>query len=178
MNKHACFTSNVFRLAVLALAIAGAGSAIAATTTASATSTIIAPINIAKAVDLAFGSFAASAAPGTVTLTPGGTRTVDGGVAVIAASPSSAAKFDVTGQPGFAYSISVTGTPLTSGGNSMAFTPVSDLTGSAATSGNATAGLLTAGGTQSIFVGGVLSVGASQAPGDYAGEITALVNYN
>ena len=177
MTKNSRFTSNGFRLAVLALAIAGSGSASAATVNAASTSTIVAPINITKAVDLAFGSFAASASAGTVTLTPGGGRTVDGGVTEIASSTATAAKFDVTGQAGFTYSISITGTPLTSGANSMAFTPVSDLTGGTATSGNVTAGVLT-GGAQSIFVGGVLNVGASQAAGDYTGSVTALVNYN
>ena len=177
MNKHSHITSTVFRLAVLALAMAGTGSAIAATTTASATSTIIAPIVITKAADLAFGSFAAGATAGTVTLTPGNTRSLSG-VTAVTGSTSTVAKFDVAGTAGLGYSISVTGTDLSDGGtNTMAFTPVSDLIGGSITSGNATVGTLT-GGTQSIFVGGVLSVGASQAPGNYTGTITALVNYN
>ena len=178
MTKNTRFTSHGFRLAVLALAIAGSGSAMAATTTASATGTIISPINITKAVDLVFGNLAPSAAAGTVTLTPGGGLTADANVTIIAGVAPAAARFDVSGQAGLGYSISVTGGPLTSGGNSMTFTPVSDLTGGTITSGNVTAGVLSAGGTQSIFVGGVLSVGATQAPGSYTGTITALVNYN
>lgn len=177
MTKHSRFTSTGFRLAALALAIAGSSSAIAATTTASATGTIISPINITKSADLVFGNLAASASAGTVTLTPGSGLTGDANVTTLTGVTPAAARFDVTGQAGLGYSIAITATALTSGGNSMAFTPVSDLTASAKTSGLVTTGTLT-GGAQSIFVGGVLSVGADQAPGEYAGIITAVVNYN
>jgi hypothetical protein len=61
----------------------------------------------------------------------------------------------------------------------MAFTPVSDFTASGIVTGNlsgATGSLAT--GTQSIFVGGVLSVAANQKPGNYKGSVTASVEYN
>ena len=179
MTKNTRFTSHGFRLAVLALAIAGSGSANAATATASATGTLISPINITKGADLVFGNLAASALAGTVTLTPGGGRTGDANVTALTGVTPAAARFDVTGQAGLGYSISVTASALTAnaGVDTMAFTPVSDLSASAITSGSVTVGTLT-GGAQSIYVGGVLSVGASQAPGDYSGVITALVNYN
>lgn len=176
MTKNSRFTSNAFRLAVLALAIAGSGSAIAANAVATSTSTVITAINIAKSADLAFGSFAATAAAGTVTITPAGARTSTGVVEV--ASTPSAAKFDVTGQSGMGYSISVVATPLSDGGsNSMTFTPISALTASTSTSGTVSVGTLT-GGAQSIYVGGVLTVAASQAAGSYSGTVTATVDYN
>jgi len=59
----------------------------------------------------------------------------------------------------------------------MAFTPVSDLTASAITSGTVSTGTLT-GGAQSIFVGGVLTVAANQPAGTYGGTVVATVNYN
>jgi spore coat protein U-like protein len=176
MTKNSRFTSNAFRLAVLALAIAGSGSAIAANAVANSTSTVITAINIAKSADLAFGSFAATAAPGTVTITPAGGRSSTGVVEV--ASTPGAAKFDVTGQAGMGYSISIVATPLSDGGiNSMTFTPISALTASTATSGTVSAGTLT-GGAQSIYVGGVLAVAANQASGSYSGTVTATVDYN
>ena len=177
MTKHARFTSNGFRLAVLALAIAGSGSAIAASAVANSTSTVVTPINITKSADLAFGSFAASAAAGSVTITPGGTRSAGGGVTAVA-STATAAKFDVTGEAGAGYSIDVVASTLSDGGgNSMTLTPISDFTASASTSNTLTVGTLT-GGAQSIYVGGVLAVAANQAAGTYSGTVTATVNYN
>ena len=176
MSKHSRFTSTSLRLAVLALAIAGSGSAMAANAVANSTSTVVAAINISKASDLAFGSFAAGGGAGSVTVTPAGVRSVSGVIAV--ASATTAAKFDVTGESGMGYSISVVATPLSDGGgNSMSFVPISDLSASASTSNTATVGTLT-GGAQSIYVGGVLSVGANQAAGAYSGTVTATVDYN
>ena len=177
MTKHARFTSNGFRLAVLALAIAGSSSAIAASAVANSTSTVVTPINITKSADLAFGSFAAGATAGTVTVTPGGARSAGGGVTAVT-STATAAKFDVTGLAGMGYSIDVAATTLSDGsGNSMTLTPISDLTASASTANTVTTGSLT-GGAQSIYVGGVLAVAANQAAGTYNGSVTATVNYN
>lgn len=177
MTKYSRFNSTSFRMAVLALAIAGSGSAIAANAVATSTSTVVSAINITKSSDLAFGSFAASAAPGTVTVTPGGTRTAGGGVTAVGTT-ATAARFDVTGQAGLGYTISIVSTPLSDGGsNSMTFTEISDLAASANTTGTVTAGTLT-GGAQSFYVGGVLAVAANQAAGSYSGTVTATVNYN
>jgi spore coat protein U-like protein len=177
MNKHTCFTSNALKLVLAMLAIAGTGSAIAASTNASSTSTVIAPITITKAADLSFGSFAAGATTGTVTVSPNGTRAVGGG-AVGVGGGSTAAQFDVTGQSGLGYTITLTDSgQLTSGPNSMTFTRISDTTASAITTGNVTSGTLT-GGAQSIFVGGVLDVGINQPAGTYTGTISATVEYN
>lgn len=177
MTKHSRITSTGFSLAALALAIASSGSAIAATATANSTSTIILPINILKTVDLAFGSFAPSAVGGSVIVTPGSARNVAGGVTAISSSTSSAAQFNVTGQTGLTYSISVSGTSLSNGTDSMEFNPISDLSASAIVTGSVSAGTLT-GGAQTIYVGGELTIDANQAPGDYEGDVTALVEYN
>ena len=176
MNKHLRFTSNVSRLAVLALAIAGAGSAIAATEQATSTGVVVAPIQITKMVDLSFGSFAAGASLGTVALGTDGSRTVTGGVVGLGGG-STAAQFDVVGQTGATYGITVVASALTSGANSMAFAPAVAVAAGAASTGVVATGTLT-GGSQSIFVGGVLSVAASQAAGTYGGTINATVEYN
>jgi hypothetical protein len=179
MNKQARFTHNSIKLAAVALALSAAAGAMAASTTASSSSTVVTPISITKTVDLAFGSFASSGASGTVTISPDGSRGLNGGAlsAGTQGGATSAAQFNVTGQSGFTYSISVTGTALTSGSDSMAFTPISALTASNITTGNVTSGTLT-GGTQTIFVGGSLTVGVNQAPGTYNGTVTATVDYN
>lgn len=178
MTKQLRITSNRFAIATLALAAAAAaGSVHAAVATATSTSTVIAPIAITKITDLSFGTFAPGATPGTVTVSPNSTRAVSGGV-VAAGGTSTAAQFNVTGESGMNYSISLGGSAtLASGSDTMAFTSISDLSASANTSGNVTSGTLTA-GAQSIYVGGVLNVGANQAAGTYTGTVTATVEYN
>jgi hypothetical protein len=178
MNKHSRFTSNGFKLAVMALAISGAGSAMAATTNATSTGVVVTPIAVTKSADLSFGNFAGGASIGTVVLTPAGVRSNTGGV-VLAGGTITAAKFDVTGQAGLTYSISMAGTSanLTSGGNNIPFTAISDTSASAITTGIATSGTLT-GGAQSIYVGGKLDVAINQPAGTYTGTVAVDVNYN
>ena len=162
--------------ALAAVGLALPGASMAASATAASSSTVIAPITINKSVDLAFGKFAASTG-GTVTVSTSGARTVTGGVAPMSSS-TTAAKFDVAGETGSTYSISLSGTTvLTSGSDTMAFAAVSDLTGANATTGTVSSGTLTA-GAQSIYVGGVLTVAANQAPGTYTGTVIASVDYN
>lgn len=178
MTKHTRMTSTL-TLAALVLALGAAtGSAIAANATATSTSTVVTPISIVKAADLAFGSFAAGGTLGTVTVSTNGTRSKTGGVTLLG-SGATAAKFDVTGSGTLAYSISWTGssTSLTSGGDSMTFTRVADLTGAGAVTGDVSSGALTA-GAQSIYVGGVLDVAVNQPAGNYSGSISATVEYN
>lgn len=175
MNKYFRI-SNVFRLAVLALAVAGTGTALAVTEQATSTGVVVAPIQLTKAIDLSFGNFAAGATPGTVALGTDGTRGVTGGVVGMGGTPA-AAKFDVAGQTGATYGITVVASALTSGGNTMAFAPAVATTASASSTGVVATGTLT-GGTQSIYVGGVLTVAANQVAGTYGGTINATVEYN
>jgi len=113
-----------------------------------------------------------------VTVSPNGTRSVSGGTVAAGGTPT-AAQFSVTGQTGLTYAINMAGTSatLTSGANTMAFTAVSDTTASAITTGIAPTGTLT-GGAQTIYVGGVLTVGANQVAGTYTGNISVAVDYN
>jgi hypothetical protein len=181
MNKHTRFTSYGCKLAVAALAFCAAGSAMAANTaTATATSVVVTPISVTKSADLSFGNIAGGASTGTVTVTPGGTRSFTGG-AIAAGGTSTAAKFDVTGSGALTYAIDMTGTAATltanGGADSMTFAAISDTSASAKTSGTVATGALTA-GAQSIFVGGSLSVGINQNAGTYTGSINVAVNYN
>jgi len=143
--------------------------------TATATGTIIAPIAIAKTVDMNFGNIVAGAAIGTVVLTPAGTRSAAGGAFLPSTLPGTvtAASFTVTGATGYTYAITLpaAATTVTSGGNTMTVdTWTSTPTGT---------GTL-AGGTQTLNVGGTLHVGASQAAGTYISgtAFSVTVAYN
>jgi hypothetical protein len=159
-----------------AAALAISPSAFAATTQASSSGTVVAPIAITKAADMAFGSFAA-ASGGSVIVSTSGIRTFGGGVLAMGGTPA-AAKFDVTGEGTATYTISVVGdATLISGADTMAFEVYTDLTGANATTGTVALGALTA-GAQSIVVGGKLTVAGAQPTGTYTGNITATVEYN
>lgn len=153
----------------------------AAGASTTSTATVITPIAITKAVDLEFGSFARGAG-GTVTVSTSGARTASGTILSGVTNAPSAAKFDVTGDGVSTYSITWSGdTALTTGaggaGETMALARISDLTAGNATSGEVTSGTLTA-GAQSIYLGGTLTVGATQVAGAYTGSVTATVEYN
>ncbi len=143
--------------------------------TATATGTIIAPIAIAKNVDMNFGNIVAGAAIGTVVLVPAGTRSATGGAFLPSTLPGTvtAASFTVTGSTTYTYAITLpaAATTVTSGANTM--------TVDTWTSTPTVTGILT-GGTQTLTVGGTLHVGASQAAGTYlsATPFTVTVAYN
>ncbi|OEY65267.1 DUF4402 domain-containing protein [Marinobacter sp. X15-166B] len=183
MNASNFFRHTHFRRAALASAVVvgalGAASSFAADATSNSTATVLTPITIETAQHLTFGSFAASGTPGTVTVATNGDRSFTGGALNSTVNgASTAAHFTVTGEGESNYSISWSeNNTLTSGENSMALTLISALTPSAATSGEVTSGTLSA-GTQTIYLGGTLTVSASQAAGSYAGDVTATVEYN
>jgi len=156
------------------------GAAQAAQATATASGTVVTPIAITAAANLAFGSFAAGAG-GTITVSTSGARTSSGVVAL--GGGAAAARFDITGSASTTYSISHSGTAVLTnttggGGETMALAKFSDLTAGNATSGNVSSGTLDGAGAQSLFVGGTLTVGAAQVPGVYTGTVIATVEYN
>jgi spore coat protein U-like protein len=163
--------------ALTAAGVVSSSGASAAAATATASGTVVSPIAIAVATNLAFGSFAPGAG-GTVTVDTGGTRAASGPI-LMGAGASSAARFNITGQAGLTYSIVHSGTTvLSNGANTMALTKFSDLAGVNGTSGTATTGTLDGAGAQSLFVGGTLTVAANQVAGVYTGTVIATVEYN
>lgn len=176
--KQARLTGKLAFMAALAAFGAGASApGLAAQASANASATVVAPIAVAAVVDLVFGSFAPGAG-GSVTVSTSGVRTNTGAVLMTGAAPS-AARFNISGEASTTYSITHSGSAtLTNGAASMALTKFSDLTAANATSGDVFAGLLSVGGTQSLYVGGTLAVSASQAPGLYTGTVIATVEYN
>lgn len=163
---------NFLKLAISALVIFGmvafAGStAMAASNTGDATATVLIPISVDPGTLLDFGSFDGTAG-GNVTITPAG------GVSGITQNPTgsaSAGSITINGEPTFAYSVGIgsTATPsvLTNpGGVTMAVTY-----------SIATPTVLDGSGSETLGVGGVLTVVAGQAAGIYSGMYKVDANY-
>jgi len=186
MNSSIFFNKS-FRFAALASAVAlgvfSASSSFAAAVGADTTADVIDPIAITNSIPLAFGRFASTGTAGTVIVDTANARTQSGGVILSDVdSTSTAAVFDVTGDGNATYGITWAKTVLTgSESGTMSLAKITDLTGGGGTTVADTAsvdgGALT-GGSQSIYLGGVLTVDANQAAGDYAGTVTATVEYN
>jgi hypothetical protein len=182
MNTRYSFKQTTLRLALAALAGCAfilSRHAAAAVGNATASATVMAPIVVTKAADLSFGKFAIGAG-GTITISTSGVRSASGVVPSGDGSTMTAAQFVVTGSKDATYSITHGGTTSlsrTSGSETMVLTKFSDLTAANATAGTANSGTLVT-GSQSIYVGGTLTVAANQAPGDYTGQVSVAVEYN
>lgn len=165
-------------VAILAMAsLAQAQSSASASATATATARIIHPITLCKTADLNFNGIASGSSAGTVVVANNNTASYSGGVSPLtgsSATPITAARFSVNGEPNLTYSISNSGNSvtMTSGSNSMVCT----LAAPAAVSG--TLGTLSSTGHQDFTVGGSLAVPANQASGTYVGSWTETVTYN
>jgi len=165
---------NLFLVAIAILGFSAASFAqVQATATTSAR--IITPIAISKSVNLDFGAVAVSpTTAGTVVLVPAGTRSKTGGVTLpVTTGTVSAAKFTVTGLDLSTYSIALPGDITLSDGASH------EMIVGTFTSTPSSTGVLSS-GTQDIFVGATLNVGAAQAAGLYtnAADLVVTVNYN
>jgi hypothetical protein len=168
---------NITKLFAIAIVVIGSASTSFAqvTATASTSATIITPIAITKTVDMNFGNVAVSPTiAGTVVLVPAGTRSKTGGVTLpVTAGTVTAAKFNVTGQTGATYSITLPPADITLSNGTQTMT-VGTFTSTPVATGTLT------GGTEEISVGATLNVAAGQASGLYtnASDLFVTVNYN
>lgn len=171
--------TSIIAIATLSIAFSTTASA-QVTANAPTTATIVAPIAIAKNVDMKFGNVAVSTALGTVVMpaasgTP--TRTLTGGVTLptVTGSPT-AAKFTVTGEGEYTYAITLPGSDLTL---TETVGSVETMTVGTFTSLPSATGTLSS-GTQDLYVGATLNVGGSQTAGLYENTtgFAVTVNYN
>lgn len=152
------------------IALAAANPAFAQSATGSAGANIIAPLEIENTADLYFGTIAPSTTTDdTVQVAADGSRQC-GPALVCLTTDHTPAAFEVYGQDGAAYTISLPREiEITSPkGDSM---KVSSFDGSK-TEGQLLDGLDT------FTVGGTLAVAARQAAGKYRGAFTVTVEYN
>ncbi len=162
------------KLIVLFLAtLFSANQAFAATTPVSAVSNVkIVPVmTINKNAPLEFGSIATVGATGgtvTIAAVSGTVIPTSSNVTVLSTGATrTAGSFDITGEPNTTYTLTaLPSLNLTGPGTAMPVT----LTSSADHALNAS-------GTNTLFVGGTLTVGANQTPGSYTGSYNVTVSY-
>jgi len=166
MKKHLHFL-----IFTLFLGISPLFSQASATANFTASATIIQPIGITTTTNMKFAHIDAKDG-GAVILTPENTRITNGNLELAEGGDISAATFEVTGQTGFAFGISLPkgSHRLTNGGESML---IQDFT----TNYN---GSSLAGDGKTIRVGASLIVNPNQQPGDYKtnSDLQVTVNYN
>jgi hypothetical protein len=164
---------------IIIILFAGSTGAVAQdSATASSSATIVAPIGIAKSVDMNFGNVATNGTGGTVVLATDGSRTLTQGVTLPANTGTlavTAAAFNVTGEADFTYTIALPNSAITlteDGGTHV-------MTVGTFVSDPLTTGALTS-GAQTVSVGATLTVAGLQAAGNYTNttDLTVTVNYN
>lgn len=169
----------MFRFFALAIVMLSFGAATFAqvSATATATANIVTPIAIVNTTNMNFGNLAVSpTVAGTVVLPAGlaPTRTLTGGVTLMTGGTITAAAFTVTGLVDATYSISLPASAsLTGPGAPM-------LADAFVSTPTVLAGGVLTLGTQTLYVGATLNVGAAQVAGSYTTvtPFTVTVNYN
>jgi hypothetical protein len=160
--------------ALLLSLVVSAAPALAAPVSDSADSRaiIVTPLSLVQVDDLDFGSLVPSTVSGVVTIDANsGSQSAIGGVTAYGSAVSRRAYFVGAGTEGQPVSIALSAPPSLSdgAGNSMAVLALT-LDGPALR-------IIPADRVVHIYVGGILSVNANQAPGDYAGTFDMTVNY-
>lgn len=154
---------------VALLASAMYSPAFAASTSGNASAKVVAPIAIAEATALNFGSFSVGASGGTVVITQAGAVSKTGDVELVPSTGATNAVFNVTGAPSSTYSITPPASmTVTSGANSMTVNGFSVPTTGLTLNGS---------GAHTFNLGATLNVGSNQAQGTYTGTYSISVNY-
>lgn len=165
------------KVALLAAVVAGASfgahQASAADATANGTAEVITAISISKTADLRFGKFAAGTG-GTVVMSTAGSRSATGAVVLSTIDAGGAASFTVSGAGDATYAVTLP--------SSATITHSTDSTKTMSigtfTSNPSSTGTLSSGGSQTLAVGGTLTVASAQTVGSYTGTFTVSVEYN
>lgn len=163
----------LFIIAIFSLLISTGGYAqTSASATSTASVTIVEPIGITTTSNMNFARIEAGKG-GQVILAPDNTRTAWGGVQLAEGETGTAASFEVIGNDGFAFDLSLPQESyvLSSGDHNIVIRDFqSDIKG--------TGNLI--GGAQTVKVGATLEISPNQTPGRYSNTdgFTVTVNYN
>jgi Mat/Ecp fimbriae major subunit len=147
------------------------GAAHAATETATAEAEILTPVALSAVSDLNFGLIAASAAQGTVTLPLTSDTRACSAEVICVGTDATRASFEVTAASSgqvIALDIPTAVTLTSTAGDTMAV----------ALTASATSITFDPAALETVYIGGTLSVGASQAAGLYSGEFDVTADYS
>jgi hypothetical protein len=143
---------------------------------ATASATSIVPLSLLETFPMNFGTVAGSSSASTVVLDTVGARSATGGAQIMAASPGTAATFQITGGASLTYIVSFSASGILESASGLQMT-VTSFT-------NNSLGTLPAGGIETFQVGATLNLNAAQAAGLYStttgtgSPYTITVNYN
>ena len=165
---------NLFLIAIIVLGFSGVSFGVGplVTGTSAASATIMATLTIANSIPLNFGVISAGTLASTVSIGGLDVRNVATGDAALLSfgAPAKTGVFAITGTPNAAFSITVPAGPVALTGTTMTITGFTSDLGTTST--------LSATGTQTLKVGGILNVGINQAAGTFSGNYDVTVNYN
>jgi hypothetical protein len=131
-------------------------------------------LGVSKVSDLQFGIVSRPKTSGTVTLDPNtGVRTVTGGAVGFASPPPTLASFEITGEGGQAFSVSLPSTLQLGGPTNLNVHTTTNLSGTPVLS-NSLGGV----GTFTLKVGGSFPIANGSLTGTYSGTFSVTVNYN
>lgn len=136
--------------------------------------TIVSPISITKVQDMDFGNVSVESGVGTVILSAStNSRKANGNAILMDGGNVSLASFNVKGNNGSAFSITLPGKPITVSNGEKEMT-VSGFTSTPSTSATLTDG------SKEILVGATLQLNGDQSVGLYAStsDFPVTVNYN
>jgi hypothetical protein len=127
-------------------------------------------ISISSAQPMKFGSMVPGATGGQVAISTSGNRTCSGSVTCVSTTPGQAAQFDVSGDGGATYNITLPTSTTLSDGSSSNMTVDTFTTDSKTRT-------LDALGNDSFSVGATLHLSGGQPAGSYSGSFEVLVEY-
>jgi len=148
----------------------------ASATPINTTATVVTSVTVAEVTPFNFGSFVPDTSIQTVTFNAGGTIGATGGIVLLGGEVGGVAS---TSGPSAADTVQVfvTGGLLTSGGNNMTVAGNCMGPGGALGTNDGSCTFTSAGGTENVQIGGVLTVGANQPTGVYTGTIEVTAGF-
>ncbi|MFO7592971.1 MAG: DUF4402 domain-containing protein [Pseudomonadota bacterium] len=141
-----------------------------------ATATALSPLGLSETAAMDFGTVAGGSTASTVVLNTSGARSVSGDGEIISSGPGFPGQFQLTGEPGQSYSLSINGPAV--------LTSASGQQISASNFSHNSSGVVPLSGSETFQVGGSLNLGPSQPAGSYStmnaggAPYSITVNYN